>query len=256
MSYSDAGYQTFAGALPAKFITEARATLRGILGSITEEHPLWENIVPISQLLKHRNPGIPETQTERIPFIISELPKFSDFFRKFILHSALWDIAKNVLQSDSIVYHFSNITRKPAYIGPNLSWHRDYPNQFICPTDSRHFFRALIPLGSMNSQNGCTQVIANTHFISDLKAQKIKISKEKDFDPEWALDLKADPGDVIAIHSKLVHGGRENRSSEDRDLLVVQFGIPTDNFLYKSPELYSGFSQLEIQGEPGAAANP
>jgi hypothetical protein len=32
------------------------------------------------------------------------------------------------------------------------------------------------------------------------------------------------PGDVLAIHSKLLHGSGPNRSSSERDVVVVQYG--------------------------------
>jgi len=255
MSFLDHGYQKFDGILSARLIADARSSLVEILPKLSPGHPLWESVVPISCLKPSRNPGISSQRTENIPFILNELPRFSVHFLNLILNQELWDAAKQILQSESIIYHFSNVTRKPAYLGPNLSWHRDYPNEYICPEDSNCFFRALIPLEAMSEDNGCTEIIPNTHVVSDAFAQEAKRSQIIDFNTTETIPLCGQPGDMIAIHPKIVHGGRENRSNYDRNLVVIQFGRPATRYIWQCPELYSGFTREEMC-EQGAAATP
>lgn len=200
----------------------------------------------MSHLKSGRNPGVLPEKIVDVPFILSELPRFSPAFAQLICNDVLWELAREILQTDSVVYHFSNVTRKPAYVGPNLSWHRDYPNEFICPKVAAKFFRMLIPLEAMVAENGCTAVIPGTHLVPDEEARNRKRDKNVDFSIDAAVDLNAEPGDVIALHSKVVHGGKENRSPLDRNLIVIQFGIETDDYLSRNTELFSGLNREQI----------
>jgi len=142
------GYQLFPGCFSTREITAARKAVETICGKLTPDHPRWDSVViPLSSLSEHRNPGADSARLSSIPFLLTGLPVLSDALADLILSEALWTIAAKLLQNERVVYHFSNVTRKPAGIGPNLTWHRDYPNRGICPRRSE-FFRALIPLGN------------------------------------------------------------------------------------------------------------
>lgn len=48
-----------------------------------------------------------------------------------------------------------------------------------------------------------------------------------------------EPGDGLAIHSNLWHGGSPNRSEMDRDLIVLQFGVEGSRFDFQAMETMS-----------------
>ncbi|MEO6846233.1 MAG: phytanoyl-CoA dioxygenase family protein [Chthoniobacterales bacterium] len=247
MEFHDIGYQVFRNLIPLHIRSSAQEAVEKVCESIRTKEVVPSGVVYVSELKPHRNPGVDNTQAERVPFILGELPALSGCFKEFILQESLWALAAEILGSEDIVYHFSNVTRKPAYLGPNISWHRDYPNKYICPKDSRIFLRMLIPLEGMTKENGCTDAIAGSHLISDDAA--IVEDERKSFAIDDPISLEGSAGDVIVIHPKLLHGGRENRSSRERNLVVIQFGIKTDDYLYLDQELYSGLHQSEISGK-------
>lgn len=246
VAYSESGFDRLPRLLSERSISAFRSALGELLSGLGPGSRHWDAVVPLSVLGSDRNPGVRSPAAEHVPFIIGSLPALSADFLELILEEALWAAAKDILEADEVVYQFSNITRKPAFVGPNLSWHRDYPNQYMCPEKADDFFRALIPLEGMDRRNGCTEVLPGTHLVSDAFARYACRDKMAAFDVANAIPLEADPGDMIAIHPKVVHGGRENRSAMDRNLVVIQFGRRTDRFLWKCEERHSGLSRDEI----------
>ncbi|MEO8205524.1 MAG: phytanoyl-CoA dioxygenase family protein [Chthoniobacterales bacterium] len=243
MSFYDIGYARGNGLFCQTDIASAKQAIEEICESPGIMKGLKE-VCYVSQLKAHRNPGLNPSDTS-VPFIIGELPALSTSLKRIILNESLWTWAAELLGSDRVIYHFSNVTRKPAHIGPNITWHRDYPNQYICTRDSRHFFRVLIPLEAMIRENGCTEAVAQSHLISDEEAVRQNEIKCR-IPSEETIALEVNPGDAVAIHSKLFHGGRENRSAKDRNLIVVQFGVETEDYLYRNAELYTGFNRQQM----------
>ncbi len=246
-TYRDSGYIRFPGLISCACLSRFRSSLMDVLERLRPGGLHWEKVVPVSVLKESRNPGVAALGMENVPFVIGSLPAVSSDFLELILEEGLWAAAREVLESDDVVYHFSNVTRKPALVGPNMAWHRDYPNEYMCPENADEFFRALIPLELMDCRNGCTEVIPRTHLVTDVFARDVHRDKIVDWEASDAILMNAVPGDVIAIHPKVVHGGRENRSAIDRNLVVIQFGRRTDRFLWKCGELYSGLSRDEIK---------
>ncbi|MBN8710307.1 MAG: phytanoyl-CoA dioxygenase family protein [Verrucomicrobia bacterium] len=223
------GYRIFPRLFEPTLIAAALSAVEELCDSLHPGDPRWDkHVVPLAGLKDHRNPGISKETTVEVPFLLTSLPQLSPALRAVILFPSLWEAAREILESEDVVCHFSNVTRKPARIGPNISWHRDYPNGYICPRKSEHFFRFLIPLENMDEENGCTLAIPDTHLLGDEEA----LREPKDADYSKAIPLEAEAGAAIAIHPKLLHGGRENRSERNRNLIVVQFGRRTGDFLH------------------------
>jgi phytanoyl-CoA hydroxylase len=242
MDFLEKGFQFFPQLLGRDTVAAAREEVERLCERARRGD--LDGAYPLSGLKAHRNPGISTEDLGTEPFLLPALPAVSEVFTGILLQQNLWDAATEVLQTKDVVYHFSNITRKPARIGPNMTWHRDYPNQYICPKNAEHFFRLLIPLEEMDLENGCTLAVPQTHLVTDeLAAQE---EKRKDFPIEDAEELTGKAGDAFAIHSKVVHGGTENRSNRERNLMVVQLGVKTDDHLYWAEERFTGFYRNEI----------
>src|SRR5262245_30205520 len=133
MNFPIFGYQQFRRFFSLSEISLAEAALKEVIQATKPNTPFWENACAISDLKPSRNPGVSTEAIKDVPFIINELPKRSDLLKDLLCREELWAMAQEILNSNEVIYHFSNVTRKPAYIGPNMSWHRDYPNQYICP---------------------------------------------------------------------------------------------------------------------------
>lgn len=234
-AYRKQGYALASNRLSKALMRELQAETQQLIRELRPGHPYWERVVvPLSRLKQSRNPGIDPEILEEEPFIISELPLLSRVLFGALLQPELWQSASELLESDELVYHFSNLTRKPARIGPNISWHRDFPNRYICPASSRNFLRALIPLQVMSELNGAIEIIPGSH------RQAAESGSE-------ALTLTMAPGDILFLHPDLLHGGKENRSDQERTLLIVQIGRQKTDFLAYTPEFLTGSGLEELR---------
>jgi len=96
----------------------------------------------------------------------------------------------------------------------------------------------------MDEENGCTEVLPGTHFISD--EQAVEQEKRKGFELARAIPLRLKAGDMAAIHPKVLHGGGVNRSDRERNVVVIQFGVVPNDFLWEYDEPYCGLRRSEI----------
>lgn len=223
------GYRVSPGLISNTLVTEALAAVEELCRTLHPGDPRWEkHVFPLSEVKPQQNPGVNPAEVPTEPYLLSDLPPLSPALKALADAPALWAFAREMLETDDIVRHFSNVTRKAAKVGPNLSWHRDYPNGYICPKASADFFRVLIPLERMDEENGCTLAIPHSHFLTDEEA----LLKPKEADYTTAIPLIAEAGTAIAIHPKLLHGGNENRSARHRNLVVIQFARRTREFLH------------------------
>ena len=224
--------------------------LRGEVERIAVEYDLLsddlkENIVLLKDLSERQLGDLEPAELGTVPYIIGALPAFSPTFIRAICQPKLWDAVKVVLECESLHYHFSNITMKPKHVGPKITWHRDYPNLYICPETSE-FTRALICLDGMSRENGCTQVVKGSHRISDEEARVGERLRDRTFSPEQVQDIVCEPGDAVLLHPKTIHGGEPNRSDKNRRNLIVQLGCADATLTTDNAELFTGFGLAEM----------
>ena len=91
----------------------------------------------------------------------------------------------------------------------------------------------MIPLDGMSVENAGIGVVPGSHAIIDEEALS---NRNLDADKVSAVYPKLRLGDVLVVHSRLVHGGGPNRGGRDRELMVVQFGKRSVAILYFSAE--------------------
>ncbi len=240
MYYADQGFEVFATVFETAAITmvrnavaaacvrfrggdEACITAGVSLASYTEQHP-------------ERNPGVAARALSGEPYILGNLAGLSEEFRTFLVHEPLWELAAMILRTDvvDVVYHFAQVIRKPARIGPAVSWHRDYPNTYVCSRTS-NFVRLLVALDDMSYVNGGTGIVPESHLIDDEEVWRRRDLAENG---GGAVYPTMEAGQVLAIHPKAVHGGGPNRSPSDRDLLVTQFGVRSAELIHRADAEY------------------
>lgn len=228
--YPAHGFQVFRHALSPSWLQRARDAVASIIRQYRANEPLaQQNGVSLGEFAlakPERNPGIDGSKLINEPFIIGDMLALDRRFVSLLSEEPLWSIAANLLdtQAGNIVFHYANLTRKPAGTGPAISWHRDNENTFFCPEDDS-FLRLLIPLQGMSQENGGTAVVPGSHL--DDSMDKNTLDKDAIVHP----DVEA--GDVLAIHPRLLHGGTPNRSHRERDVVIVQFGIAGARFRFQ-----------------------
>ncbi|MCB5190014.1 phytanoyl-CoA dioxygenase family protein [Methylobacillus arboreus] len=228
--YPAQGYQIFRNVLSHSWLQSTRDAAESVIQHYRENGPFGrENDVSLGELAQsrpQRNPGVDGSKWINEPFIIGDLLTQDGHFVSLLAEQALWSIAARLLATEigQVIFHYSNLTRKPAGIGPSIVWHRDAENTYFCPNNDR-LLRLLIPLQGMSRENGGTAVVPGSHL--DTKIDKTTLDEHTVIHPELAA------GDVLAIHSQLLHGGAPNRSHRERDVLIMQFGVAGATFRHQ-----------------------
>lgn len=207
---------------------------------------LQQKITLLTDLADHKFTEQQRTNVPATPYIIGDLPLFDAHFVAMLLAPTIWQAAAVVLGTADIVYHFSNITLKPAKVGPRLNWHRDFPNQYICPHSSR-FTRALIALDGMDRRNGCTQLVQESHQVTDEEALTAPKIDQSAISAMALLDIECERGDIAFLHPKSIHGGGHNDSDRHRRLMIIQFGVASEELVTTNREAFTGFSYQQIK---------
>lgn len=238
--FKNDGFLIIENFLPA----ELNALLKTEIDNITNN---CENLPDVlkSQLLfekdlrqKQRGDITPE-QAGNAVFIIGELPHFGEAFKNLLNFPPLLDVLECLFKSTEFEYHFSNATIKNARVGSKISWHRDCDNKYInCLTSD--MMRVMLCLDGMSAENGATQIIRNSHLVSDEFANSDKSYREEPWQKEDVITLECSPGALVIIHSKVVHGGAPNRSEMPRRNIILQFGGEENFVVSAEREIYSG----------------
>ncbi|MDX1252462.1 MAG: phytanoyl-CoA dioxygenase family protein [Gammaproteobacteria bacterium] len=250
MPYHQHGFKIFSAAFDLDTIESLRQAVERVCTRYRDGDELCvSNSVSIKDLtarFPERNPGVDIEAFSTEPFILGNLARLDGAFGQFLSLQPLWNMAAQALDLpvDEVVYHFSNITRKPPGIGPAIAWHRDYPNKYIC-TERADFVRLLVPLHDMSPINGGIGIVPSSHHIEDEEARRTNDMRNSG---ATAVYPPLGAGDALVLHPKLIHGGGPNRSACARDVLIVQFGKKQARLLCSSDEEYmSLWGREEIQ---------
>ncbi|MDH5633423.1 MAG: phytanoyl-CoA dioxygenase family protein [Gammaproteobacteria bacterium] len=239
--YHNNGFLPVRGLVDHVTAGRLRQQLDELLTVLSPTHPYWQkDIVPLSVLSPRRNPGIEAASLAAVPFIIGNLPVLLPGIFSAAIGEPVKTLATTLLGSNNIEFNFANVTRKPAHIGPNMAWHRDHPNQYICPRNADDFLRILIALDPVTPANGALQVIPGSHRNNEGDCKLMSQTDE-------LVSLAMEPGDAIALHPSTCHGGPENRSDVDRNLVIVQISRAGVEYDYNEAELYTGVNMDAIR---------
>ena len=135
--------------------------------------------------------------------------------------------------------HFANITTKSPSIGSGISWHRDFPNEYICP-ETPQMVRTMICIDGMDDDNGATQFVAGTHIEAEVEGKTISA------DDRRIVTASCGAGAVVAIHPLVLHGGLPNFSRRQRRNIVIQWGKRGVPLVTGARESITGLSDAEL----------
>lgn len=214
--------------------TEAEIeTAKELVTDLIERYRLGEakvcaegvSIADVSRQHPQRNPGITGHELTREPYIIGNLLALNPRFAPLLSVASLWECASELLACapEEVVFHMSNVIRKPVRIGPAVGWHRDADNTY-CATVDRRTVRLILPLHPMSRANGGTALQVGSH---------VNTATFTDQASGAVCCPSVYPGSCLAIHADTLHGGAPNRSEIDRDVIVAQFGLSQSILAYR-----------------------
>lgn len=219
------GYARLSKAVEPALINRLCAAVDGVQARVPHmSEPERARLVLEQDLPAHRRGGADGPEVKDAIFILGEPCVFDPVFKTLLRHPAIRDAARALLDSDDLVIHFMNVTIKHPRFGRSIGWHRDYPNEYICPEGSG-FVRLMLCLDGMDEAMGATRFVPGTHLVADAQARREKQEAVGHLLPDDAgIALDCAAGDLVAIHPKVLHGGGINRSARPRRNVVLQIG--------------------------------
>ena len=233
------GYVVVPSALGGKALASAKEavgalerSLKDLPGEVVSQaFVLDSDTRPLGVDTEERPPGV--------IFIAGDPARFRPELVDVLTDPLIVGLTQELLGVDEIQCHFTNITTKAPRIGRAISWHRDYPNQYMCPQRSS-FLRVMVCLDGMDEGNGGTCFVPGSHLVSDDEAAAMERTTTEP--PSSAVEVATcPPGSLVFIHPKVLHGGSRNASERPRRNLIAQWG-PADEpvCLYSEAESLTG----------------
>lgn len=170
-------------------------------------------------------------------FLVGDLSRCSSYWADLKNFKPVTDWAFDFLEDETFELEFIQALIKHPKANRKVNWHRDFPNKAIPRADSRSV-RILLCLDSQTEENGGIRIIKNSHLVSDQEARQHRPSKEKNWSKEDEFTLACPAGSLIALHSKIVHGGRENLSVNPRRVITFSWSHSA-NAIAGNAETYS-----------------
>jgi len=156
---------------------------------------------------------------------------YDDFFLKFIKEKNINKILK-VSFGDKYILNLQNapINRaKDAHYGS--TWHRDLSYQHFVPSRPISL-TVLVCLDEFTKENGGTCILPFSHKFEKFTSEEYTKKNE--------VKIVAKKGDVLIIDSLLFHRAGENKSEQDRKLLVQVFTLPFIKQQLNYPKILKG----------------
>lgn len=227
------GHAVLRGAFSASEIEELRLALDEAIEQAKGCSPeRQQRDIVFETGLSDQNPtGLSASEAGGPVFILGDLGRYSPRFLALLRNARLSDACSRHLRSDVAVAHLMNATIKQPLLGRAIRWHRDFPNGYLC-TPRSDFLRLMICLDGMVEAGGATRFIPGSHLVDDSVAIEEKRrgkprGSRSDLNEFDGVAAECDPGDVVIIHPKVLHGSPANRSTRIRRNIVIQVGIGT-----------------------------
>ncbi len=238
-SYRSSGFAIHEPLLDENQLAAVRRAIESLhRRALGGESELAEQCVFEKDLPAAKRGGRGVDASENAVFILSDPSRFDPAFLSIFAQASLIRLVKEALEVDEVEIHFANITTKSPAIGSGISWHRDFPNRYICP-ENPLMLRTMICIDGMDEENGATLFVPGTHLDN---------TAASDVSPADARIAKAicPPGAVVAIHPLVLHGGSPNFSSKWRRNIVIQWGKRGERLVPGPRESIRGMSDAEL----------
>jgi len=154
----------------------------------------------------------------------------SALFARMLYHQKLTKYASQLIPGGCVSLHHTKFHEKPAGKGSAFPLHQDYP---YFPHKKDSLIAIIIHVDKATVETGCLCVMPGTH--TSVQADTITTSTGHHYlDPEKFPNSKAvpvpmEPGDVLFLHYKTIHGSYANTSeTERRRIFLIQVQDPTD----------------------------
>lgn len=220
------GYCVMRQAVPQPRVAAFTRAVDRVQAMVPDLPPaLRERLTLERDLPADKRGGIAAEEVGDAIFILGDPPAFDAIFATLLEEPAIPAAVQGALGTRDVVAHFMNVTIKHPRFGRAIGWHRDFPNRYACPSSSC-FVRVMLCLDGMTEAGGATAFLPGSHRIGDAEAEALSVSpiRPPPPSPGAAVLARCDPGDLVVIHPKVLHGGGINTSATPRRNIVLQAG--------------------------------
>lgn len=203
----------------------------------------------------------------------------NDVFGYLTRSRKMVDSVQQLLGDKAEVCHFhSKLMQKEPKVGGAWEWHQDYgywyKNQFMFPEE---MMSVMVALTHANKENGCLQVIKNSHKIGRVNhgfsGEQVGADMQMVDNALKTMELiysELEPGDALFFHSNLLHRSEANLSDYPRWSIISCYTlqsnlaynetsnswhtpvnvVPDEAILEWQPESLSGADFLKKENDP------
>ena len=143
--------------------------------------------------------------------------------------------AKQLLRDEPYHYH-SKMIMKDAHVGGAWAWHQDYGYWYSNGVLTPNLTSAFIAVDPATRENGCLQVIRESHHCGRIHHQLT--GDQAGADPERVEEIlkrfervyvTMEPGDVLFFHSNLLHRSDRNSSDDPRWSMICCYNARSND---------------------------
>lgn len=167
---------------------------------------------------------------------IEQTSDLSDVFKSLSEHPKLIETVRDLLGDDLLLFR-STLMLKPAHHGSAHAFHQD---SAYWPMDPPSLVTVSIALTDSTSENGCIQVIPESHKWGLQQWGRIwrdegeKMTDRDDVDTSTAIEVPLKVGSALMFHSLVAHGSGANKTSKARHTALYAYFPPTVNYRPKA----------------------
>jgi phytanoyl-CoA hydroxylase len=185
--------------------------------------------LPNVQVIGRRNPLAPSLDLEDVEAApgkpaIRKITGFGSLsptlWQNLIEHPRLIDVLHGIF-GERVELYRDALMLKSASVGQEKPWHQD---AVYWPFRPMSLASAMIALDSSTPENGCLQVIPQSHRAP---VEHQKIDWELQVDPAKcqpkSLYMPLAPGDCLVFHSLILHASEHNLSSSSRRVSITSY---------------------------------
>lgn len=143
----------------------------------------------------------------------------SESLRRFAAHDLFAELCLNLLGPDARLYWDQAVYKKPGN-PEEFPWHQDNGYTFIEPQD---YLTCWVPLTDATESNGCPWVIPGAHLGGTYKHRLTPLGFQCTENPDNAVPVCAEPGDIVAFSSLTPHRTGPNLSQSVRKAYILQY---------------------------------
>lgn len=193
---------------------------------------LKNRVAPFELEQEVEYPGSPLTQTEiggdtirRLRLAYSRDNVFENWAKNNDVTTALRLLFQSELLYLVQSHHNCIMTKQPQY-SSETHWHKDTRYwQF----ENNHLINTWLPLGDETIENGCLQVIPQTHLWktpTDRLDDKLFLRKDLPENKSWInkkVNVELQKGDLLFFHAALFHAAGRNKTHQSKNAVVFTY---------------------------------